>query len=352
MKNFITFIFIGALVGLGLLIGRGTPAPKNSTSENPLSESSLVNEVVSPSTDTSSPSASTEPAQGGSAPTGSVFAFSHSGSIGEIYSYDVVSKQKKLIYSDKSAKNKLRLVSPITRDGDTIIAFVSADENMPGQLVSIAADGSNKQSVLIDGFIASESPVVSPDKTRLAMVSFSNAEPNYGFSLNLSDLTGKNKKEIAKNSSGISQLAFSPNGKEIAYLKGAAASTNEITAVNIETGKERTLYKDKELVIEDFDWSPIDILTATMAPTGKKASSQSEVYLIDPKNGKSTRVSKNNLPERTPKIAPDGSGVAYVQSKTDKLDELTKLGDIIITYPDGTKPTNLGTATQLLGWTK
>lgn len=349
MRNFVTFIFIGAILVLGFLVANGTPQTNNPKSDSSPDSTSSTSPAESSSTPVDA--AKETPAQGGSAPTGRVFAAT-TGQTSEIYTLDVTNKQKKVIYTDKSDKAKLRLISNVTRDGDTIVALVSENEGEAGQLVAIKTDGSGSKTTIIDNFIASTAPVISPDKTKLAMISFSNAEPNYGFTLIHMDVNGKNRKDISKNESGISHIAFSPDGKEIAYLKGAAASSNEVVAVDISSGKERNIYRDSNRVIENFSWSPVGLLTITAAPPGKKASDQSEVFLVDPKNKSAIQITKNNLPERTPAIAPDASGISFIQSKTAKIEDSLKVGDVIVTYSDGSKATTIGSANQLLGWVR
>lgn len=330
MKNFITFIFIGALVGLGLLIGRGAPSTPLPT-DTP--EHSISATSASPI------------AQGGGAPTGRLFALTNAATHSEIVSYDVVTKAKTIIYSDKAKVQKIRAVSPISRDGDTLIALMSENDDPAGQLVSLATDGSGKQSTLINNFAATKTPVISPDKTKLALTSFSNDPVKPGFIVVLMNVDGGNKQELVRNELGLDNLTFSPDGKEIAYLK-ATAKGNQISAYHIVTNKERALYASDDYLITDFDWSPIGIIVATMK-TSTKMTDAPEVYLIDPKNSVVSKVTNSSSTEHSPKISPDGSGIAFIQAK-----QSNQAGTIIGSDTAGKTSSEFGTAHQLLGWVK
>lgn len=344
MKNFVTFIFIGALIGLGILVGRGNPGPSNQT---PSAEQSSQ-----PSTsDEASTNQSSEPlqGQGGGGPTGRLYAFAANQADHEIVSITVANKDRKVIYSDKGQARKIT-AARITRSGDSVILVLSPNDDPAGQLVSISTKDPSKKTVLAETFLSTTNPEVSPDQSKLAFASFSNADPHYGFTLSISDINGQHRKDLVTDASGISHLSFSPDGKQIAFIKGAAAGSNQIAVVAVDSGKVSTLYDFKDKVIEDFDWSPTGILTITAVGKTNATANQSEVYLIDPKTKAAAQLTKNNQPERSPRIAPDGSGIAFIQLKTEKTTDLTKSGDITITTSKGEVITTLGTGLNLLGW--
>jgi Tol biopolymer transport system component len=336
MKNFITFIFIAALIGLGLLIGRGAPS---TPTVSPNTDLPTVTESTSTTPDTS------PLAQGGGAPTGRLFALVSSAASSEIISYDVVTKAKKIIFSDKSTAKKIKVVSPISRDGDTILALVAEDEDPAGQLISLATDGSSKQSVLIDNFAGIAAPVISPDKTKLALINFSNDLAKPGFTVTLMNVDGNSKKELVRNELGLGNLTFSPDGKEIAYIN-ATAKGNQINAFHLTTGKERTLYTNDDYLITDFDWSPIGVLAATMKSSEKNAE-PAEAYIIDPKNNSISKITSSSLTEHSTKIAPDGSGIAFIQAK-----QSGQPGTVVSSDTTNSSGNEFGTANQLLGWVK
>lgn len=344
MKVLITLIFIGAIVVLGVMVGRGNPAKNSAVMPQ---RPTITYQESSPSALISPTSTQSPTVQGGGGPTGHLYLVSRTSGTTEIIAVEVITKDKKTLFSDKNSDQKVKLVSSLPASGDSVILLLGNDIDPAGQLVAIATDGSGKKTVLTDQFLSTDPPVVSPDRTKLGLVSFSNAEPNFGFTLVLTDVNGKNKQELAKDQSGIAHLAFSPDGKQIAFVKGAAASSSEIDVVTIASAKTEILYTAKDKIIEDFDWSLVGPLVVTMTTPDKKAAKQSEVYVVDPKTKSTIQVTKNGKSERSPKIAPDAQGLAFIQSN-----DPTKAGDVIITLPNGDQPVTLTTANQIIGWSK
>ncbi len=347
MKNFITFIFIGCLVGLGILIGRGNPGQSSPAANGqPSPATSSATEATAAGTDS--------PAAQGGAPTGRLYYVTLNQSNREIQRIDIATKNKQTLYSDRDQDKKISSAR-LTRSGDTIVMVLSKADDPAGQLVSISTEGTGKKTVLTDKFLSTTNPEISPDQSKLAFTSFSNAEPNYGFSLMISDIDGQHRKELVRDSSGIAQLAFSPDGKQIAFIKGGAAGNNQIAVVSIESSKVSSLYEFKDKLIEEFDWSPTGIVTITAASKSNTltgSSNQSEVYLVDPKTKEAVQLTKNNQPERSPRIAPDGSAIAFIQLKTEKTADPTKPGEITLATGKGEVITTLGSALNLLGWVK
>ncbi len=333
MKTFITLIFIGAILMLGLMASRGTP-PVASTTLSPSNNPVVV------------AASGTPPAQGGGGPTGQLFALSQSGKDLEIVSIDVVTKAKKVVFSDKGSTKKIELASNVTSSGDTIVLLLAPPDDPAGQLVALKTDGSGVKTILKENFVTTQPPAISPDRTKLALVRFSNAEPNYGFTLVTTNVDGTNKKNLVTDESGISHLAFSPDGKRIAFIKGAAGSS-EIDAVTVDTAKAEKLYSANEQIVQDFDWSAVGPLVYSAVSSSLK-NQTSEVYALDTETKKVIQVTKNNQSERTPKVAPDATGLAYIQGASDPRQS----GDIIVTFPDGSQAITIGVGLQLLGWTK
>ncbi len=348
MKKLIPYIFIAILAAFGFMISRdaqkqvviASPAPSE---ENGVGGGSLEG----------SPAATVSGlGQNAEQPTGNLIILTKTKGTTEIQRLEISTKKVTTLFSDKDKSKKIVFASPASRDGDTLVALLSEDPNLAGDLVAISLDGSGKSSTLIENFISTNPPVISPDKSKLAMVSFSNAEPNFGFNLVIMDVNGKNQKTLATDSSGISHPAFSPDGKQIAYIQGAEAKTNQIKTVATDGSKNQALFEIKGKIIEDFDWNPLGLLTLSAIDETKKSPGDSEVYIADPKSKELGQITKNNLAERTPKLAPDGNGIAYIQIAGDKATNLGQLGDLMVSYTDSTNQTKISTASQILGWVK
>lgn len=327
------------------MVSRGLPQSNSSTAH---SSPTASNQTVNSTQASTAPAVSTSPlGQGGGGPSGRLFVLSQSATNNEIDAINIVTKQKQVIFSDKGSDKKIKLVSPVTGNGDSVVMLLGNDLDPAGQLIAVSGDGSGKKTTLSSNFVSTDAPIVSPDHTKLALVSFSNADPHYGFTLVYMNIDGKNRKDLATDASGISQLAFSPDGKQIAFVKGASANASEIDVVTIESGKVDTLYAAKDKIIADFDWSPVGPLVMTAVGADKKASKLSEVYLVDPKTKVVAQITKAGKSARTPKVAPDATGLAYIQS-----DDINKPGQITVTFPDGSNGISLGTANQILGWVR
>lgn len=71
---------------------------------------------------------------------------------------------------------------------------------------------------------------------------------------------------LGKNRTGLSHPVYSPNGREIAFLD--AWNDSSLMAVNVKTGKERTIYHGGGTAgtPTDFDWHPSGSRLAFYAP--------------------------------------------------------------------------------------
>lgn len=349
MKAFIYFIFVVALVGLGMLVGKGGPQTTSSRSPEPTQSETAITPDTEPSAATTASIAAPSPspaAQGGTI-SGTLFTYKQANGISEIEAITIETKKKRSVYTDKGKSTKLKSVSHLTADGQSVIATIGESDGASDQLVAIKTDGSGQQTVLVDNFVSTQAPVVSPDGTRLALVSFSNAEPDFGFTLVVTDINGKNRKELTKDQSGIAQLHFSADGSQLAYLKGAAATQTEVERVTIANGQTSGLYKAKDKIITDFDWSSLGLLAVTMAPNAKTAATQSDLYLVDPKNSSAQQLTKTTTAERYPVLAPDGSGLAFI-----KTTGQSQNGEVTVVDSQGKELMTLGSAQSVVGWSK
>lgn len=343
MKSLISLIFIGAVVGLAIMVGRGTPATPPADQLSSVTPAANDQQMAVPT------AGQTLNGQGGGGPQGRLFILERSGQVTEIFTLNVVTREKKTIVSDKGQAAKIKFAYNVTANGDSIVVLLANDIDPAGQLVAYKTDGSGQKTVLAERFVSTQPPVLSPDQSKLAIISFSNAEPNFGFTLLIMNVDGSGKRELAKDSSGLDQLAFSPDGQRIAFLKGATAKTGEIASVNAAGGQAQTLYKAKNMIIEDFGWSHSGLIAATLAPNDRQQAERNEVYLIDPKNQRELAITRNNLTERSPRLSPSASAVAYLQGK-DQNDRLEKGGAVIVALPDGSQAVTIGSGSDILGW--
>jgi tetratricopeptide (TPR) repeat protein len=141
------------------------------------------------------------------------------------------------------------------------IAGLYAGENEAEKIIIISPDGKQKK-VLVD--LSEEEnlslggyPVWAPDSRSIIYIVGAN-EDKEGRTLYMVDLEG-NEKEIAEMVLAIAFLpAISPDGKSIAFVKGREIAEGEeggeeaiveLILMNLETGEERILNKDSELIV-------------------------------------------------------------------------------------------------------
>lgn len=343
MKLFISIIFLGALIGLGTMIGRGAPMPPASlqpkTADTPTTTAADGGQV-------STELPKTELAQGGGAPTGRLVTLLKEGQTTKVQTVDVVTKQQKTIFTDQNSNQKIQTVSPISADGGTLLVLMAAEGELAGRLVSVKTDGSGQMTTLIDNFVSTGTPVLSPDQTKIASIAFANTEADFGFSLVIQDVNGANKKVVAKNEAGISRLAFSPDGSQIAYIAGSLTVAETITVVSLADSKESVLYKASGRIIQDFSWNQTGLLAVVTSAVDDRTASATDISLVDRQNNSSVQVTSNEKAEQTAYLAPDVTGVAYIEVVTNKAQP----GEVVVVLPTGAAFARLGKANQILGW--
>ncbi len=336
MQAFITLIFIGAIVGLGLMVGKGTPTLSASPSPATANSSEEI------------PTNETPVAQGG-APSGQLFYLTDNDDQLEIRTVDILTKSDKLIYSDKGRSDGMKLVSKVTRSGDSILLVIGPGSDNRGKLVALKTDGSGKTSPLLGDFEAAAGPVISPDQTKFATTRFVNTEAFFGFTLSIYDIDGKNRKDLSNDAEGLSSPSFSPDGKQLAIIKGSNTKTNEIAVFDTTSQKMTRLYHKENQTIHDIDWSPVGLIAFTAGPTSNLKARES--YIFDPKTNEVVQITKSATAERSTTVAPDASGVATIQVVANDYTP-NEPGKLVVTQMNGENLVTVGRAIELLGWVK
>lgn len=184
-----------------------------------------------------------------------VFVFVQSGQDHEIVALSSQSGGKQIIYNDHSQSEKLKQIGNLTADGKQIVAILSSTAlTDSGALVTISTDGKGTVTTLLAQFNTASAPVISPDGTKIAFISFNNSETAYGFDLYLMDSNGQHQTDLVHDTQSISQPVFSADGKEIAYVRQLNPSGSSIMTVPITGGTPKQVFELADQSLYDLAW--------------------------------------------------------------------------------------------------
>jgi Tol biopolymer transport system component len=328
----ITFIFIGTLVVMGIMLSKAIPQSAETT---PTNTSETLGSPI---------------AQGGGAPTGAIVVWRLDKGINTIESINVESGETKTLFTDSGKKQQIRSVSLLASDTQSLVANVGDDSPTPDKLVALSTDGTNTVTPLIDNFTANSSPSISSDGTRLAYTRFNEGK----FDIVVDEITAKNPTTLITVDDPLTAPQLSTDGEKIAYLIDSSDSSygaDQIQTIDIATKKRETLYTvpDKD-ILQYYHWNNLGLLTVILEPYNpdiKKGSAAPVVSIVDPRTNSSIALNDKTSLKRSPILAPDGTGVVFIDYKAGKQD-----GDIVLTTPDNKLTKKLGTARTILGWTR
>lgn len=257
----------------------------------------------------------------------------------DLYRTELNSGKSKIIFSDKDEPNKIKQLGNLTADGKNFLAV------MGNNLYLISTDGKANKKQITSNFSSTSNILIDPTRKLIAYTLFSNAEPDYGFSIYTMSIDGKNKHQIYKNSTEISNLAFSSNGNKIYFYQSTSGEkhTGEIKIVDISGKNPSTLKTFTNQRINDLKTS-LNKLIYILAPNENPQNS--EVYSASDRGTGDKQISKNQNQEISADITSDNKHIAYIEIAT-KDD---KSGKLILVNNQNSEQKDLGAASKIIGF--
>lgn len=262
------------------------------------------------------------------------------GGIGQLVAVNLTSKERRVLYTDQDEPNKLQLVGNLDAGKREALALVGPGSlDFGAKLVAINLDGSGKVTPLMTDFASPWPPVANPDGTKIAFVSFSNAEADYGFSLVLARRDGTDRKILIREALPITQPVFHPDGTRLAYIRQTNyGGGGEVVSIPASGGTSETLATFTDRLPYDIAWAADGSIAFIDG-----AGDQGDLFGLGA--GAKTPERLSGLPgqESRPVYSPDGKKVLFTLLKSGKgtLYELDRASG---------KATELGSATAAIGW--
>lgn len=327
-----TIIFVLILVGLGYVFAKGFMKK---------GEDSAAVGGGSPAMEQNQGSSSDEPAknQNRAELNGKIIYLERSENRSDVYNLDLQTEERKNIFTDADEKLKIKEIANLTSSNKMLVLMSEQDQVFGGVLYLISADGKAEKKELEKDFASPVIPSVSPDEGYLAGVIFSNAEPNFGFTLYAQNLSTGTKQEIAKDSGGISNMRWSTSGAKIAFVKGGTADNNQIMVADKDGKNVTQISESSGRALSSIDWQDDETLVFVR---------ENEIYSYNLKDKKEDKIKSNNQEKKDLVSSPDKNGIVYLV-----LDAPGAIkGQMVAIDISSGVSKSFGSAEDLIGWVK
>lgn len=231
------------------------------------------------------------------------------------------SNTPKVLFTDKNETQKFQKIGGVASGTQEIFATIGDEKD----LVAIKVDGSGKKETLIKAFGTPDTFVPSPDGKMIASVVFSNAERDYGFTLNGMGRTGENQKALLENEEEIGNLTWNADGSKL-YFSVTKGGSTEIQAMDFKSGSINTVYKTNA-AISSVSFSREKILVSQ------------GLDILDVTTGVSQKLFSTSVAIKSPQISKDNKNIIYLKNQ-----------DLYITDVNGKDEVKLATNVKIFSW--
>ena len=188
------------------------------------------------------------------------------------------------------------------------------------EIWSMDLDGNDEHRVLGEGGADFRDPAVAPDGRRIAYSAVRGGRSQ----IMVADIDGSNPRPLSEQASGWSQPAWSPDGRTIAVV-GQEGSRSRIVLVDAAGGQPRELAPASAESQTEPDWSPDGARIAFTSGSGSNA----EIAVAVVAGGAVTRLTDNDVEDRSPAWSTTGERIAFVSRRPHGK------GNLWLVDPDG-----------------
>lgn len=279
-----------------------------------------------------------------------VISYTTTSAATEISLTSLADRKRRIVFTDQGERLTVRALRRATDDGRTVLAIFSKKGEETARILGlISLDGSGKITELLDNFGSTEAPILSPDGKKVAYIVFSNADPDYGYSLFIMNTDGSNKRRLVRKETLLTSPAFRPDGQRLAYLSDTGDGM-AIEVIDTDGGTAATTISQfSNAILYDLSWG--SRLIFGKRPREDSQANEGEIYTLSENGSGLARLTQNQAYEGSPLLSADGAlfsvlRTVFPDGKYSAAGELTL---VVINLTDQTE-TELGSADGILGW--